>query len=227
MPSNATIHVSGRVIARLSGGGVPGQFVSACSPSQTARDAHFRRQRPGSVETDDGGGFSLRALQSGVEPSSLGELLRRYRMAAGLTQEELAERAGLSGRGVQDLERGLRRSPHADTRRRLAEALGLTHTERAALFGAADSAVSPVNAGASVYSAPLARLPTGTVRTNLPRQLTPFIGRDSDVGALAVRLLRPGVPLASFKGSGPLRRGQGQAAGLAELHISWRTESSC
>ena len=57
-----------------------------------------------------------------TEPSSFGELLKRYRTAAGLTQEELAERAGLSARGVQDLERGTRRSPHPGTARRLAEA---------------------------------------------------------------------------------------------------------
>jgi transcriptional regulator with XRE-family HTH domain len=36
---------------------------------------------------------------------SFGNLLRRYRSAAGLTQEELAERAGLSARAVSDIER--------------------------------------------------------------------------------------------------------------------------
>jgi transcriptional regulator with XRE-family HTH domain len=43
-----------------------------------------------------------------AEPRGFGELLRRYRTAARLTQEELAEQAGLSVRGIQDLERGLR-----------------------------------------------------------------------------------------------------------------------
>ena len=33
------------------------------------------------------------------------DLLKRHRLAAGLSQEELAERAGLSPRGVSDLER--------------------------------------------------------------------------------------------------------------------------
>src|SRR5262245_42597577 len=74
----------------------------------------------------------------GAEPSSFGEVLRRVRFEAGLTQEDLAERAGLSARGVQDLERGLRRSPYPATTRRLAEALGLGDTERAVLFGAVD-----------------------------------------------------------------------------------------
>src|SRR4051794_31199392 len=36
---------------------------------------------------------------------TFGMLLKRYRLAAGLTQEGLAERAGVSARGVQDLER--------------------------------------------------------------------------------------------------------------------------
>jgi len=44
-------------------------------------------------------------------PGSFGALLQWYRTAAGLTQEELAERAGLSRRGVSDLERGSRRAP--------------------------------------------------------------------------------------------------------------------
>jgi DNA-binding XRE family transcriptional regulator len=38
--------------------------------------------------------------------SSFGELLRDHRRAAELTQEELAERAGVSVRTVSDLERG-------------------------------------------------------------------------------------------------------------------------
>ena len=39
---------------------------------------------------------------------AFGSLLRRHRQAAGLTQEELAERARLSARAVIDLERGAR-----------------------------------------------------------------------------------------------------------------------
>jgi transcriptional regulator with XRE-family HTH domain len=52
---------------------------------------------------------------STVGQGSFGEVLRHYRSLALLTQEELAERAGLSARGVQDLERGLRRVPQAMT----------------------------------------------------------------------------------------------------------------
>jgi predicted ATPase/DNA-binding XRE family transcriptional regulator len=59
-----------------------------------------------------------------IESASFGSQLRRQRLAAGLTQEELAERAGLSARGIQDLERGARRAPHPETVRRLTAALG-------------------------------------------------------------------------------------------------------
>jgi predicted ATPase/class 3 adenylate cyclase/DNA-binding XRE family transcriptional regulator len=69
--------------------------------------------------------------------AGFGALLRRYRVAAGLTQEDLAERAGLSARGVSDLERGARRAPRPDTLRRLVRALGLRAADRAALQAAA------------------------------------------------------------------------------------------
>jgi sugar lactone lactonase YvrE/transcriptional regulator with XRE-family HTH domain len=57
-------------------------------------------------------------------------LLRRHRLAAGLTQERLAESAGISARGVSDLERGVSVAPREDTVLRLAEALQLTDEER-------------------------------------------------------------------------------------------------
>jgi transcriptional regulator with XRE-family HTH domain len=45
------------------------------------------------------------------QPLAFGELLKRYRLAAGLSQQWLAERARMSERAVSDLERGLRRAP--------------------------------------------------------------------------------------------------------------------
>ena len=73
----------------------------------------------------------------GPEPEAapFGVLLRRERLAAGLTQEGLAERAGLSVRGIQDLERGAS-WPQRDTLRGLATALALPE-ERGAAFAAA------------------------------------------------------------------------------------------
>lgn len=50
-----------------------------------------------------------------MQPSAFGELLRRYRVAAGLSQEALAEQARLSARAISELERGTRRVPRYDT----------------------------------------------------------------------------------------------------------------
>jgi transcriptional regulator with XRE-family HTH domain len=71
------------------------------------------------------------------EPPLLGQLLRQHRVAAGLTQSDLAERAGLSVRGISDLERGVRRAAHPHTVRQLAVALALGEQETARLMAAA------------------------------------------------------------------------------------------
>jgi class 3 adenylate cyclase/tetratricopeptide (TPR) repeat protein/DNA-binding XRE family transcriptional regulator len=73
---------------------------------------------------------------------SFGGLLRQLRVEARLTQEELAEAAGLSPRSVSDLERGVNRTAHKDTAGLLADALGLTEPVRA-LFVAAARGRSP------------------------------------------------------------------------------------
>ena len=67
---------------------------------------------------------------------TFGELLKRYRLAAGLTQEALAERARLSPRTISDLERGVTSWPYRDTVALLAVALELTADERASLQAA-------------------------------------------------------------------------------------------
>ena len=60
--------------------------------------------------------------------------LRQFREAAAISQEELAVRAGLSLRGISDLERGARLSPRLETVRMLAEGLNLNETQRAMLI---------------------------------------------------------------------------------------------
>ena len=61
---------------------------------------------------------------------TLGAALKGLRTTAGLTQEGLAERAGISARTVSDLERGLRTVVHYDTAKRIASALGLDDERR-------------------------------------------------------------------------------------------------
>ena len=75
--------------------------------------------------------------------TSFGELLRRFRSAAVLSQEELAEHAGLSRHGISDLERGARQVPHLGTVRLLADALGLGDADRMALAGCGASRAAP------------------------------------------------------------------------------------
>lgn len=69
--------------------------------------------------------------------SELGTLLRRLRRQAGLTQEALAERAGVGVRTVRGLETGERADPRVATVRLLADALRLRPEEREDLLGAA------------------------------------------------------------------------------------------
>jgi len=95
-------------------------------------------------------------------------------VTAGLTQEALADRAGISLRGVSDLERGLRRLPYPDTVERLIAALGLDSAEQAALQAArrTDGGVSrPPNSG-------------------LPAPLTSFVGRETELDAVARSLAK-------------------------------------
>lgn len=70
------------------------------------------------------------------EAAAFGVQLRRYREAAGLSQEELAERAGLTASAIGALERGERRRPYPHTVQLLATALELDEARRANLIAA-------------------------------------------------------------------------------------------
>ena len=114
-----------------------------------------------------------------------GALLRRYRAAAGLTQEELAARTGLTSQAISLLERGQRRHPQAYTVGQLAEALALTVPEQQALATAARHLSPPrlaASLGPRVLSVP------GRAVHNLPMALTRLIGREQETAEVA-RLL--------------------------------------
>jgi len=92
----------------------------------------------------------------------------------GLTQARLAQDAGLSVRGVSDLERGRKQAPRQSTLHLLIEAL---HLEGAA-------------AAALVATAAPRRRPeiSPTKRDNLPIALTSFVGREQDSADVAAAL---------------------------------------
>ena len=71
------------------------------------------------------------------EQSNFGTLLKRYRLAAGLSQEALAARASLSARTISDLERGVHDVPRSDTLELLTSALALTDQQRTLLLASA------------------------------------------------------------------------------------------
>ena len=73
--------------------------------------------------------------QAQEAPPTCGQLLQRYRMLAGLTQEELAERAGYSANYIGKLEQDQRELPAAAADR-VAAVLGLADQDRAALRAA-------------------------------------------------------------------------------------------
>jgi len=68
---------------------------------------------------------------------SFGGLLRQLRAEARMTQEELAEKAGLSPRSISDLERGISRTARKDTANLLADALSIGGSARTAFVAAA------------------------------------------------------------------------------------------
>lgn len=117
----------------------------------------------------------------------LGPVLKQLRTAAGLTQEELAERSGISARTVSDVERGLRTNVYPDTARRLAAALGLQEEARHRFEAIARGrAITPLQPESSA----------------LPIPPTTLLGRADDLDAVIAALKNPGVRLLTLTGPG-------------------------
>ena len=114
--------------------------------------------------------------------ASFGELLRRHRLAADLTQAELAESAALSEQAVSMLERGTRRRPRAETIHSLSVALKLEAADEEELFDAVRSR------GPSSTPEPDER-PSTPAPWELPPTVADFTAREDELasvmGALA------------------------------------------
>ena len=106
---------------------------------------------------------------------TFGQLLRHHRLRAGLSQERLAELAGLSVNQISDMERDRRARPHPDTLRRLVAVFGLGDREREAFITLARPGRQP-------------QLPPATAP--MPVSLTSFIAPLDSLAAVRARLAR-------------------------------------
>jgi transcriptional regulator with XRE-family HTH domain len=117
---------------------------------------------------------------------SLAGLLRQLRTAAGLTQEELAEAAGVGTRSVSDLERGVHATAHKETAGLLADTLGLAGPV-GDLFVAAARGKAPA---AEVLTAWQGQAPgafAAAATRALPRDIAAFTGRQAELAQLMGR----------------------------------------
>lgn len=107
-------------------------------------------------------------------PTEFGALLRRLRLAAGLSQEALAERARISTKAVGSLELGTRRAPYRETVELLLDALNATGEERSQLTAIAEKARprGPRTDG---------QTPTPVALSNVLLPATRLIGRAQDL----------------------------------------------
>ncbi len=125
------------------------------------------------------------------ERPPFGSVLKRLRLATGLTHEALAERASLGARTISDLERGVSRTPRADTLALLVEALDLPPEQRAHLVAAARPHADAVGGA-----------PPAPSLSRLPVPLTSFVGREQEAAAIRELLRRDDVRLATLTGPG-------------------------
>jgi transcriptional regulator with XRE-family HTH domain/tetratricopeptide (TPR) repeat protein len=123
-----------------------------------------------------------------------GEWLRQQRVAAGLTQEDLAERSGVSVRAIADLERGRTRKPYPSSVRALVRALGLpeaTGTELVARYRAERGGTAGGPGGSGLAGTglagtgePAAAEQAVTVPRQLPTRVPHFAGRAGELALL-------------------------------------------
>jgi transcriptional regulator with XRE-family HTH domain len=124
-----------------------------------------------------------------------GKLLRQFRIAKGLSQEALAERARISLDTVGALERGRRQAPHRETLTLISEGLALTPEEHAGLEAAAaasrrighprinviDSSATPAS---QAVAHPREAVAHPEVQHSLPHSVNSFHGRERELSEL-------------------------------------------
>jgi tetratricopeptide (TPR) repeat protein/transcriptional regulator with XRE-family HTH domain len=129
---------------------------------------------------------------------AFGNRLCACRQAAGLSQQELADRSGLSTRTISNLEHGRTRWPHPDSVRRLADALDLRDESRREFFAAAGRRLPGLSSRLLGPPEP-PPAPAGDQVTPrlLPGPVRQFVGREAELGALSSLLDPVDGPLES------------------------------
>ena len=148
-----------------------------------------------------------------------GERLRRLREEAGLTQEELAAKAGMTAKGVSALERGERKRPYPHTVRSLADALGLDDERRAGLISTVPKRGAETRASPT---APSKMMPTPDGGHVVPAPSTSLLGRERELGEALDFLSRPGTRLLTLTGTGGVGKTRLALALAAEAERSGR-----
>ena len=133
-------------------------------------------------------------------PAGFAGLLRHLRYSAGLTQEELADRAGVGVNTISELERGRHLKCHVQTARRLAAGLDLTGEPQQAFIAAARGLI-PATAGSGASGG----ASQAGVRYSLPPDTTAFTGRAGELDQLTAAVTSAaaavdGVPIQAIGG---------------------------
>lgn len=140
------------------------------------------------------------AAENGAgDARTVGQLLRAYRVAAGLTQRTLASRAGVGEQTISYMERDLIRRPHLATMGLLAAALGLSEEERQGLdrarrrqpprIGRGEHPGGQSPAAIDGRAAPIVNLfvpPPGEAVVASPAHLVTLIGPSRETTAVAL-----------------------------------------
>lgn len=129
------------------------------------------------------------------DDGAFGARLRACRRAARMSQQDLAERSGLSVRAIGDLERGRTRWPYRDSLYRLADALELRDGARAEFIAAAGRRLARAPDAEVAGPAPgeMRRRSGGrVVPRHLPAAVPGFAGRRDQLAALSRLLNQPG-----------------------------------
>jgi tetratricopeptide (TPR) repeat protein/transcriptional regulator with XRE-family HTH domain len=128
-----------------------------------------------------------------------GQLVRAHRQRLGLTQQELADKAGLGERSIRKVEAGRTRVPRAATVRLLADALGLTGPDRDRFCEMAAGVGTGRPTTAAAAPPDVSRF-TGRVERPVPAQLPPevpaFTGRQRELRQLGQVLSHGGQAIA-------------------------------